>query len=380
MTTLRKTWHSLTFVSLSVTLVLFTATGSVAQAEPSRWFTEWSVPTSASEPLHVLSVTDDTIYFTERQSGKLGRLNPSDNSITEWTVGGFPHFLILGRNGILYADQAGRIGKFNPGANQVTFWPIPNGIPLHLAQVGNRLYFTDQGLGGRIGRLNLSNGKLRQWAIPTGDFPNGIDTDMSGRYIAFLGVTKLGILDTATGTFRQWPQPGLATVGNGHVNFLGRYVFFGSNTPGGPISRLNTATNTIRSWILPTSSGIGDIGIEPDTDHGVILDFVENDGNNIGHLNTANDGVDSIVAPLVATVTPVDTITLPYPIMVSKVSTTVTPVRTEVIGVRTGPFVEWAIPTAASFPGGLDELPDGGLIFTERVGNKIGLMSGGSEE
>jgi len=378
MTTLIKTWQSLILVLISATLVLFTATGFVAQAEPSRWFTEWSVPTPNSEPLHILSVTDDTIYFTERLGGNLGRLNPSNNSITEWAVGGSPHFLILGRNSILYADQAGKIGKFNPGTNKVTFWSIPNGEPLHLVQAGNFLYFTDFGNSGSIGRLNLSNGQLRQWAIPTGttrDLPNGIDTDMSGRYIAFMGDAKLGILDTATGTFRQWLQPGLAIPSAGHVKFFGRYVFFGGNLSGGAISRLNTVTNTIRSWKLPTYTGIGDIDVESDSDHGVILDFVENNGNNVGRLNTAQDGVESTVAPTITTVTPIDTTTLSSTITALKVSTTVVPTRINVIGVSTGPFVEWPIPTVGSTPGGLDKFPDGGLIFTERDGNKIGLMT-----
>jgi hypothetical protein len=59
---------------------------------------------------------------------------------------------------------------------------------------------------------------------------------------------------------------------------------------------------------------------------------------------------------------------------VSRVDTPVAPVSTVVPGVRSGGFVEWTIPTANSLPGGLSQSEDNALLFTERTGNKIGLL------
>jgi streptogramin lyase len=353
------------------------SSGSTAQAQSSRWFTEWTVPTGASEPLFARPVTDDTVFFTERLAGKLGRLNPETNAITEWTVFGFPHDLTFGFGGVFFANQSGFIGKLMPGTSQVTYWPVALGIPEHLKLAGNTVWFTDA--AGRIGRLNLLSGALRLWSIPGSDPANGIDIDRTGRFIAFLGVTNVGILDTATNTFYQWAEPVSVTPGtNGHVQFSGKYLFFASNNPT-PLNRLNPVTNIVRSWALPAASGIGDLSVRQDEDTedaSATVDFTESIGK-IATFDTDAPGVDAPETPTVTPVVPVDSVVTPSTFGVSKTNTTVTPVRTLVTGVRTGEFVEWAVPTAGSLPGGISRLEDEGLLFTERTGNKIGLLSAG---
>jgi streptogramin lyase len=364
--------------SLLAAGAVFLASGSVAQAQ-TRWLTEWTSPTAGSEPLFAKAVTDDAVFFTERSAGKLGRLNPGTNLISEWTVFGLPHDLIFGQGAIFFANQSALIGKFAPGTGQLTYWQIPGTQPQHLELVGNIVWFTDG--SGSIGRLNLVTGAVRLWPIPGSDPPNGIDIDRSGRFIGFLGVTNAGILDTVTNTFSQWPQPGNPGT-TGHVQFSGKYLFFGSNNPT-PLNRLNPVTNTVRSWALPTPSGIGDLTVwrDDDDEDGVRnVDLTESVGK-VATFDTDTPGIDQVEAPSVHVVVPVDSTVTPIPFgVIARTDTTVVPVRTLVHGVRTGEFVEWAVPTVNPLLGGIFRLDEHAILFTERTGNKVGILGAGDDD
>jgi hypothetical protein len=81
-----------------------------------------------------------------------------------------------------------------------------------------------------------------------------------------------------------------------------------------------------------------------------------------------------VVTPIVTPETPVTTLVVPVTRSLTPVVTKVTPVITKVTGVVTGGFIEWAVPTLLSGPGGVATLGDDILLFTERSGNKIGVL------
>lgn len=71
---------------------------------------------------------------------------------------------------------------------------------------------------------------------------------------------------------------------------------------------------------------------------------------------------------------PVTTLVAPSETTVIPTSTPITPVTIVVAGVTTGGFTEWQIPTPASAPNRIRRMLGGGVVFTERFGNKIGLL------
>jgi streptogramin lyase len=99
-------------------------------------------------------------------------------------------------------------------------------------------------------------------------------------------------------------------------------------------------------------------------------------GNNVSVLDTSKQAPS-----FTTTVTPVTTSETPVSTTVTPTSRTLTPTVTKVQPtvaqkvnpVVAGGFAEWAIPTTDSGPGGIAAI-DGILLFTERAGNKVGLL------
>jgi streptogramin lyase len=46
-------------------------------------FREWNIPTANSIPIDI-AVYEGQVYFTEYRGNKIGRLDPSSGTITEW--------------------------------------------------------------------------------------------------------------------------------------------------------------------------------------------------------------------------------------------------------------------------------------------------------
>ncbi|MGD1835961.1 MAG: virginiamycin B lyase family protein, partial [Nitrososphaeraceae archaeon] len=66
--------------------------GVIAPGEPlfedePTVLTQWSIPTDNSDPFHIsVRPGTDIVFFTEYQTGKIGRLDPNTNIITEWSL------------------------------------------------------------------------------------------------------------------------------------------------------------------------------------------------------------------------------------------------------------------------------------------------------
>ena len=401
----RTRWNLAVLVLTCAFMCLF-ATGP-AQAENARTFTEWRIPTANSEPLLVLPVSDDTVYFTERVAGKIGKLNLRGNTITEWTlpqtIAGFadayPHDLIQIGKRIFFCEQrnffpsTGAIGALNPATGQLTEWQIASTVfpvPEHLLQSGQFVYFTES-YSDRIGRLNPNTNALREWALPFGPGVfnlNGLVADEKAGDLWFVEViaNRIARLHVATNSLTEWQLP-IVVAGLNHAYVHGQYVYF-SDGLGNTIFRLNPATNIIRVWTDPTTAPakIGGLSIAGSGgEHGehffnankpVRIYFGENAGNNIGAFTTTRaPSADYLVQPISTPITPVDGTSVVVTSTAPKTVTLVVPVTTAVPRVRIGAFTFWPIPTANAGFGEFTSFEDGGLFFTERTGNKVALFT-----
>jgi streptogramin lyase len=360
------------------------------------------VPT-LGEPLDAVPSDDGKVFFTERLGSKLGRLDMRRNEITEWALpdGSYPHALTSADDAILFAEEGAfpgrgiprtpQIARFDPRRNTLTEWPVAtvyggfNALAQHLAKVGRAVYFS-QSLGNAIGRLDLRTNQLTEWFIPVlpGTFarPNGLDAGSDGR-IWWVEATynNIGMLDPATNTVSQWHVPGavrlqhIAVSGDDRIVAGDGFVAGFDPAPTGIIAVLDPTTNRMTVHVAPTTSGIGDVKVR-DLVLSLRVAYTGADSNKVGVLWTALEaGASTVVTPVVTVVPPTTSTVVPTTSTLTPVKATVTPVQTSVNGVRTGGFFEWTVPTAASFPGSIAFQRWGGLVFTERLGNKIGLLA-----
>jgi len=364
-------------------------------------FIEWALPIGAqtaapntvgsSEPLHVLPSFDDqaSLFFTQRLLGYIGRLD-AKSQITEWFLGpiSFPHdLLFVGGTIILSEEGTNVLGQFTPWKNSIKEWLVPgvNPVPWHLARVNSYIYFSEENTQ-KIGRLNLVNNQITEWNTPT---PNPEGLEAAGAKVWFVepnfantSAGKIAMLDTLKNTITEYPVSGAeAPQGLSHVKIFGRKVFFtDQGVSVNYLGEVDPSTNTVSEWVVPTANAAtGDLDVletECNGEEGALIEFSEFQGGKVASLNTSLQAPDSsvVVTPIVTSETPVVTTVVPVTRSLTPVVTKVAPVITPVTGVATGGFIEYAVPTPQSGPGGVAVFGDDVLIFTERSGDKVGIL------
>ena len=198
---------------------------AIPESQTTVSLKEWSVPTSGSLSGIVVDVSGN-VFFAETTGNKIGRLVPSTNVITEWTIpttkmitewivpvfshsnvwkylptsGSEPSSITLDASGnVFFAEATGnKIGRLVPSTNVITEWtiPTPNSDPhdVEIDASGN-VYFTEQ-VSNKIGRLVPSTNMITEWTVHTSDSgPYNIALDASGNvYFTEQFSNKIGSL------------------------------------------------------------------------------------------------------------------------------------------------------------------------------------------
>jgi len=209
--------------------------------------TIWQIPTADSLPEGiVVDPTSGDIYFAEFAGDKLGRLDSSTNTITEWPVGDGPQYLVadisLGNTSLYFTEGGGnRISRLAPSINGYSSEAVPTpgsfpqGIALTLigmTLVPSDIWFTERS-GGQFGRLTLGGfvfdvvqprTPTQRTIIPTTLTVTPTTTVVSPIVTATWGSPPLPppiMMDpgVASGPFTEWPlslgpgHPGMIAVG-----------------------------------------------------------------------------------------------------------------------------------------------------------------------
>jgi len=357
---------------------LFVAILAVTLCSPvwaqTSTFTEWAVPTAGSEPLHLVAASDSVFYFTESGRNTLAQLNTATNAFVEIRLpaGSMPHGLVLSSNLVAFCAFNGNyVGFFNTTTGVLTTWPVPtpNSGTIHLDLSGTSVFFTEAN-GNKIGFLNPSTAQITEWLVPTaGALPRGVVVGQGAQvFVAELGTRKIAMLDTSANTITEWTLPTVFKQVE-HLRFSGGVVYFG-DLGSSWLGTLNPATNVLTSWKSPTvNAAVPDVFVPSS-----LINFTERKGNKIGLLNpTIQLGANQTLTPVITQTPPVVTAVKSTSPHVSKITTIVNPTITEVAGVVTGGFTEWAIPTAESQPLGIIGI-DNIIAFTEYSGNKVATL------
>lgn len=181
------------------------------------------VPSGAGAGVHGITVgPDSNIWFTETNVDRVGTINPGLTTITEFiagiTAGAAPVDIVTGPDGALWFTESnnaarGAIGRISTGGSVTEFLLPGTGNDPEGITVGpdGALWFTEAG-SSKIGRITTA-GTITSFALPAGSAPQGITSGPFGQlYFAESGRGLIGSIST-TGTVREF-GPGLIASGS----------------------------------------------------------------------------------------------------------------------------------------------------------------------
>jgi len=288
---------------------------------------EYSIPSANSNANIITLGPDGALWFTERNSSKVGRITTA-GVITEYPVvaNSQPYAITTGPDGALwFVEQTG------PAIGRITTSGAVNDYPVPGANFGaaggivtgpdGALWFTEQG-SNQIGRITTT-GAVTEYVVPTASsVPTGITTGPDGAlWFGEASGNKIGRITTA-GAITEYPIPTAgASPGAGIVTGPDGALWFAEQNSD-KIGRITT-TGVFTEYAVPTANSapnwiaVGDDGA---------LWFTEQNGNNIARITTA------------------------------------------------GIVTEYPIPTASCEAVGIATGPDGAEWFVENMGDKIGQV------
>ncbi len=289
---------------------------------------------------------DNSLYFTDTVTNKVGKLTPatgSNGELPEPSNASLNGGISSAPDGNLYftatgADGVGEIDALPPTAGPISVFEVapssePSGIVTVDSQSGTDVYFTEYS-ADEIGELSLAP---------------GAPVSTSGASMTSFGIP----------TPNSEPE-GIAVGPSDDIYF--------TESATGKIGELNTTTLGITEFPIPTLSGISPASILPleivdGPSNASSLYFTEAGNDEIGEISTANEAPPSSI-PADETITAPDgsthTATSPVPVGMSLPAGTIT---------------QFMIPTQNSEPVGIALGTDGNIYFTESAGDKIGELS-----
>src|SRR5256712_7225274 len=292
-------------------------------------FTQFPLPnpSPAAQPFGILKCTDHAMWFTEKATGKLGRIT-QDGTLTEYALpnaNSQPTALVIASDFHIWFTETNinKIGRINPvnvvstgaiisgdGGNFTEFdVPTPNSQPFAIAIGQGGMFFTEAN-ANKIGciryPLNPSNPTFKEFEVPTSSTLGAIVGDFGGSDMS--GYGRIWFAETSANKIGYFKE------------FAGPPDFISCEDKGSDYSQAKCFGEIP---VLTTASGPFGIAFGPDDN----IWFTEKDAGKIGRVDAA------------------------------------------------GVITEFTPPTANTIPLGIVSGPDGTLWFTESNVNNIGQIT-----
>jgi virginiamycin B lyase len=288
--------------------------------------------TAHSGPYGIDRGDDGNLWFTELLGNRIGRINPTTGSITEYpipTADSEPNGIYRAPSDYIWFTEfkGNKIGKIDIHSGVITEYPIPteNSQPFGIAggPDGN-VWFTEQA-GNKIGVMSRNGTMIAEYAIPTANSePSGITIGSDMWFTEFKG-NKIGKI-TTEGVITEYPIPTEKSRPVAITEGWNNNEFWFTESTGNNIGKI-TSSGVITEYPIPTK-GMGSYGITrgPLSDSDALMWFTESNGNNIGKIT------------------------------------------------KNGVITEYPTPAGEHDLYGITWGSDGNLWFTEAMGNKIGVL------
>jgi virginiamycin B lyase len=290
------------------------------------------LPTANAAPTGITSAYDSSVWFTEKNANKLGR---------------------IGSNGVL-SEYA--IPSASSAPEQIT--ASPDGF----------VWFTER-TGRKIGRISQAGGPIAEFLVPGyGAYPTAITTVPAGKVwfatADAAATARIGWI-SSMGTITQLASGATRTaitsiVGGPDGNLWVTQV---SSYWGDSVAKVNTAGwGTFTKYHLPSANaGPQRMTVGPENN----LWFTESNGDKLGRITTTG-ALTEFALP---------TGSKPQQIVSGPdAALWFTEEGTDKIGRMTtnGQLSELTLATSAGQPYGITKRQDGSLWFTEQAGNRLG--------
>ncbi len=172
---------------------------------------EFSTPTSSSEPFGITAGPDGNLWFTEMNVNKIAVINPTTDAVSEFpipTAGSSPRYICAGPDGNLWFTEmfASRIGMINATTHVITEFPIPyaGALPMGIAAgPDGNVWFTDIHTG-QVGVINLTSHAITEFPVPAGS-PNRITAGPDGNVWFTESAGKIANINPATQVVTEFP-------------------------------------------------------------------------------------------------------------------------------------------------------------------------------
>jgi virginiamycin B lyase len=294
-------------------------------------------PSPAAQPFGILKYTDHAMWFTEKATGKLGRI-AQDGTLTEYALpnaNSQPTALVIASDFHIWFTEtnSNKIGRINPvnvvstgaitpgdGGNFTEFVvPTPNSQPFAIAIGQGGMFFTEAN-ANKLGLikypLNSSNPTFLEFDVPTsttlgaivGDF-GGSDMSGFGRiWFTETSANKIGYFKEATGPpdfivcedkgsdyspakcFGEIPAPTAASGPFGIALGPDENIWF-TEKDAGKIGRVDAAG--VIAEFTPSTANTIPLGIVTGPDG--TLWFTESNANNIGQITTTGTITERLI-------------------------------------------------------------------------------------
>jgi virginiamycin B lyase len=273
----------------------------------------YPVPTNDAGPLAITYASDQTFWFTEFSSGKIGEFFAQNDSFREFRVptsGSIPAAITVDSIGqVWFSDQggAGSVWMFNPVTKHFTQYPTlsQNSKPLFvLVDKKNNVWFAES-TANRLGELVYPNYNMVEYPLPTA---NSEPVELAfGQNQSIIWITetytgKIASFEVSTHAFKEYTPPASQSMINpvGIVVDQQGNVWVGEHG-GSAVVELFPSNSTFRKYptsLPPPSAQVPDSAVATlSIDSQGRLWFVEHFSNKVGRLNPATKTLEEFLIP-----------------------------------------------------------------------------------
>ena len=134
-------------------------------------------PTRNADPYGIVVNSKGIPFFTERDSPRLGSINPVTMKVTEYPLPnpeiGAKSLAITPDDVVWYTDYLrGYLGRFDPKTGNFREWPSPSGPrsrPYGITNVGNIIWYSEAGpKPNMLVRFDSKTEKFQSWPVKAG--------------------------------------------------------------------------------------------------------------------------------------------------------------------------------------------------------------------
>ncbi len=220
----------------------------------------WDIPTIGSRPHDPLATRDGAIWWTGQLANKLGRVDPKNNTIREYTLKTphtGPHGLREDKDGNIWftGNHAGLVGRLNPVTGEVTEYKMPDAKVKdpHSLAVGadGIVWFTAQ-QSNVVGRVDSKSGEVKIIPMLTPrSRPYGIQIHANGMPVfCEFGSNKIATINPDTLELKEYALPDAASRPR-RIWIVGDDVYY-TDYSRGYLGRINLETGAHKEWASPS--------------------------------------------------------------------------------------------------------------------------------